>query len=156
MWLPPQNFTFHGGIGFGSLNCGVGWMPQLHKQIPHVWWNAVAAIIRNQRSVIIDPALAKLVSPCLPVHPSVGLWIELCLLHIFHNTSLIYFIFTHLINQILKVSHVLIFFKLQNLANVFSSWLHTTCSIWHLTLTSLWTLPWIFNIIFLGLPVILI
>ena len=46
-------------------------------------------------------------SVCLPVR----LWTESCPLHIVHNTSHIYLIFTHLINQYQKVCHVLRFSK---------------------------------------------
>ena len=41
----------------------------------------------------------------LSVCPSVRLWTESCLLCIFHNTSWIHFIFTHLIKQLQKVCH---------------------------------------------------
>ena len=51
---------------------------------------------------------------------------------------------THLINQVQNVCSLLRFFffffqisKFEYLQNVFSSWLCTSCSIWHLTLTCL-------------------
>ena len=45
---------------------------------------------------------------CLPVR---CLWTESCLIFIFHNTRRIHLIFTHLINQLQKVCHVLSFVK---------------------------------------------
>ena len=60
---------------------------------------------------IIVPPLQQ--SPS--VHPSdcrfVCLWTELRLLCIFHNTSQIHIIYTHLINQLHKMCHVLRFLK---------------------------------------------
>ena len=72
---------------------------------------------------------------CQYVHPSVRLWTESCPLCIFHNTSQIHFIFTHLINQLQKLCRMLIYikkfhiFKLEILQNVFtSSCSCTSCS----------------------------
>ena len=50
------------------------------------------------------------------IRSSVCLWTESCPLCIFHKTSQIHFIFTHLINQLQEVWHILIFFvgKFQN------------------------------------------
>ena len=67
-----------------------------------------------------------LVSACPSARPSVRRWKETCPLCIFHNSNRIHFIYTHLINQVQKVCHVLSFYKTSRiwiLLNVFNSWL---------------------------------
>ena len=67
----------------------------------------------------------------MSVRPSVRLWTESCLFCIFHNTSQIQFIFTH-INQLHKVCHVLNFVKNSKISNFgnFFKFAPLTLSFW--------------------------
>ena len=78
----------------------------LQMPVPHICGiqTSTSLCLQMSQHLIIPPLHWSWKGGILVWHcPSIRLWTESCPLYIFHNSSRIYFIFTHLINQLQKV-----------------------------------------------------